>query len=379
LLSLAIERVAGIPFEDVLAARIFAPLGMHDTESAPSDLVLRDRQASLHVELPGGGYRKGIFPTEEVRGEGAIVSSLDDMLRWVAHLRGAKQIGSDATWAQLFERARLTNGRLQPYALGLMFSTYRGIETTHHGGTVFGGRCQMLTVPSRELDIVILTNGGPALPGELAKRVIDVVLGDVDLEAPDVRPKSAPYASLVGARYHAPASGLLVEFADVSDTLGLRLIGNAPIPLHGEGSRLSLDFDDIAMGPFEIELPEGELPAEAPAELTIAEGGNAERYLRLPNAEVADDRALEGAYACGDLGEPAAIALEGEHLVLRIGGTFGTALELRALAPDVYAWTMRDDLSPLPGMLNVDRAPGGEIAGFRIDTGRTRRLAFTRS
>jgi CubicO group peptidase (beta-lactamase class C family) len=379
LLSLAIERVAGMPFEKVLTARIFEPLGMLDTESAPSDLTMRERQASLHVPLPSGGYRKGVFPSEEIRGEGAIVSSLDDMLRWVAHLRGPKQIGNAETWSQLFERAILTNGRVQPYALGLMFTTYRGIETIHHGGTVIGGRCQMLTVPSRALDIVIITNGGPAAPGELAKRVLDVVLGDGELAAPETRPKTAAYASLVGARYHAPASGLVVEFADAAETLGLRLIGNEPIPLHAEGNRLSLAFDDIAMGPFEIDLPEGELPVEAPAELTIAEGGNGERYVRLPDADIADDPALVGAYACTDLGEPAAIALDGEDLVLRIGGTFGTALELRALVPDFYIWTMRDDLSPIRGVLNVDRTDGGAIAGFRIDTPRTRRLVFTRS
>jgi hypothetical protein len=379
LLSLAIARVADTPFEEVLASRIFEPLGMLDTESAPSDLTMRERQASLHVPLPGGGYRKGVFPSEEIRGEGAIVSSLDDMLLWVAHLRGPKRIGSEATWSQLFERAILTNGRVQPYALGLMFSTYRGIETIHHGGTVFGGRCQMLTVPSRALDIVIVTNGGPAAPGELAKRVLDVVLGDDDLAAPETRPHTATYASLVGARYHAPASGWVVEFADASDTLGLRLIGNEPIPLHVEGDRLSLAFDDIAMGPFDIDLPESGLPAGAPDELTIAEGGNAERYVRLPDADAPEDRALEGTYACTDLGEPAAIALDGEHLVLRIGGTFGTALDLRPVVPDVYIWTMRDDLSPIRGVLNVDRTPGGDIAGFRLDTPRTRRLVFTRT
>jgi D-aminopeptidase len=96
LLSIAIERVSGVPFEQFLKERLFTPLGMHDTDSMPSDLDVIPGMATLYTpRLPSApvqatpGWRRAIFVTEEVRGEGAIVSTVDDMLRWQAHLRAA--------------------------------------------------------------------------------------------------------------------------------------------------------------------------------------------------------------------------------------------------------------------------------------------------
>src|SRR5579862_9727210 len=138
LLSLVIERVSGMPFEQFLKERIFDPLKMVDTRSVPSDFEIHRGTATLHVPQPDGSFRRGIFPTEEVRGEGAIVSTIDDMLAWLAHLRGPHTVGSEASWAQMTTPARLSNGLTCKYALGLMVDQYRGVDVVHHGGTVIG-------------------------------------------------------------------------------------------------------------------------------------------------------------------------------------------------------------------------------------------------
>eukprot|EP01034_Spumella_vulgaris_P044516 gene44516-55381_t len=178
LLSIVIERIGGMPFEAFLAERIFKPLGMQDTVSVPSDFEIHRGMATMHVAQPDGGYKRGIFPTVEVRGEGAMISSIDDMLRWLSHLRGPKRVGSESSWAQMLALARLNNGVEVPYALGLMRHLYRGVEVVHHAGGVIGGTCQMLTVPSHALDIVIMTNGAPVNAMDLSKRVVDIMLGE---------------------------------------------------------------------------------------------------------------------------------------------------------------------------------------------------------
>eukprot|EP01032_Pedospumella_encystans_P031912 gene31912-36025_t len=84
---------------------------MVDTISVPSDFEIHRGMATLHVPRPpeqGGGWRLGIFPTEELRGEGAMISSLDDMLTWLAHLRSPhKTVGSEAIRAALFEESEI--------------------------------------------------------------------------------------------------------------------------------------------------------------------------------------------------------------------------------------------------------------------------------
>ena len=133
----------------------------------------------MHLPAPGGGWRRGLFPSEEVRGEGAIVSTIDDMLRWMAHLRTRDLFGTADTWRQLTERPAYADGASGAYALGLMVDAYRGLPTLHHAGGVIGGTAQMLTLPDDGLDVIILANGAPAANAvRLAEQVADVVLAD---------------------------------------------------------------------------------------------------------------------------------------------------------------------------------------------------------
>src|SRR6185312_13885964 len=158
LTSIAIERVGGAPFEAQLKARLFDVVGMPDTVSLPTDHAITPGVATMHTPSRDG-WRRGLFPSDEVRGEGAIVSTVDDMLRWTAHLRARNRFGSTATWGAMTERPRYDDGSLGDYALGLLVGDYRGRPIVHHSGGVIGGTAQMLTFPDDGLDVVILANG----------------------------------------------------------------------------------------------------------------------------------------------------------------------------------------------------------------------------
>ena len=107
LLSLAIERVSGTPLSTFLQQRILAPLGMADTALLPSDMQMAPGLAALHVPQPDGSYRRGIYPSEELLGSGGMISTVGDMLKWLAHLRGGeKRVGSAASWQQMLQRPR---------------------------------------------------------------------------------------------------------------------------------------------------------------------------------------------------------------------------------------------------------------------------------
>jgi D-aminopeptidase len=151
LLSICIDRASGMSFEEFLSERIFKPMGMVDTVAAPHDMEIRRGMATLHIPTAAGDYRRGILPSEEVRGEGSIISTVDDMLRWAAHLRAPnKLIGSPESWRQMFTATHLADGTPTHYGLGLMLHDYRGVQEIHHPGSVMGGMSQMLTVPEHD-------------------------------------------------------------------------------------------------------------------------------------------------------------------------------------------------------------------------------------
>jgi CubicO group peptidase (beta-lactamase class C family) len=373
LVSLAIERAGGAPFEDQLKARLFDPVGMVDTLSLPSDYVILPGMAAMHTPAPGGGWRRGIFPSEEIRGEGAIVSTLDDMLRWMAHLRARDRFGSPESWRQLTERPAYADGRQGAYALGLMVDSYRGLATLHHAGGVIGGTAQMLTLPDDGLDVIILANGAPAANVvRLAELVVDVVLADrVGPASP--RPKTEAYPALVG-RWWSPEAGVTYDFLDEKGELKTSLNG-APM-----GGNLDLRDGQLATPPGGM----GEIavdPARAKdGDITVRFGGRTFTCRRVKMAEKPDpafSAAVEGRYVSADGAGAADIRREADRLMVRFSDSHGFLdAELTAFAGVNAAGTAAMEAMHFT-VLNFERADGA-ATGFRLNSMRTRGLEFER-
>jgi D-aminopeptidase len=274
LLSVAVERAAGMPFEEFVASRVFEPVGMKDTFWAPSDLDAHSGMATLYIPGANGGWRKGLFPNEGVRAEGGMVSTVDDLLRWLKHMRSAaKLVGSAASWKQMMTTSTLSTGIKVPYALGLMLGTYRGLDIVHHGGSVIGGGCQMLTVPSRELDIAILTNGAPVNPGDLAEKLIDCVLHDEELPPAPAKASADAFRALVGKTYRSTTSGFVVNFLEAEGSIAGAVFNNFPIPLMDDSGDLRLPFEKVVTGPFVFETAALKAGEAAPDKLVMRDAG----------------------------------------------------------------------------------------------------------
>jgi D-aminopeptidase len=378
LLSLIIARVAGMPFERFLEERIFTPLGMTTTRSIPSDFEIHAGMATLHVAQPGGGFQRGIFPSVENRGDGGIVSTVDDMLIWLTHLRGTKRIGNESSWRQMLTKTRLGNGEELEYCLGLVRSDYRGIEVIHHGGSVIGGTCQMLTVPGHDLDVILITNGVAAHPGELVNKVIDAVLGDELLGPPLEKLDVAGHEPLLG-RYAAAKSGLIFDLADVGGKLGLGVLTNAALAMNKVGDGLQLLFSGSGMGPYRIDIPSSKNDARVES-LVLYDCGETDRLQRIGEAPNAAEMVsvLAGDYFCADLDAAATLVLNGTKLELVIDGRFGgNRLTLEPITRDVLEFVMYISFFPLKGTLHVRRT-NGRAASFTLNTPRTRNLRFVR-
>ncbi|NGZ86175.1 serine hydrolase domain-containing protein [Duganella aceris] len=381
MLSHVIARVAGMPFERFLAERIFTPLGMVDSASVPSDFMILPGVATLHVPQPDGGWRRGMFPSEEVLGEGGIVSTVDDMLRWLAHLRAPGIVGGAHSWEQMLAPARLNNGLLTTYALGLMVEQYRGVDVIHHGGTVIGGHCQMLTVPGHGLDVIIISNGAQVSLFDLANQVIEAVLGEETFAtAPHTPAATADFAPLAGAVYASPSGDLVVGFADADGKLGLLVHNSPPLALRVEPGALQLDFNRSATGPYRIAIEPSRQGDAAPATLMFEDAGTPHQLERLPPppALAQAGEALLGRYLSPDLNATAAIVADGERLLLRIAGEFGSnVLDLTPYSAELFGWKFVGDLAPLGGTLRVER-DGGTVTGVRLNTLRTRHMYLQR-
>lgn len=364
LMALAIERAGGAPFETLLYDRLFAPLGMHDTASIPDDRDIVPGMATLHVPMPGGGWRRGLFPNPDVRGEGAVVSTIDDMLIWTAHLLSRDRFGRAESWRQLLERPAYPDGVTGRYALGLIHGEHRGRAVIYHAGGVIGGLSQMLIFPDETLEIVILANGAPeADPVALALAAAHIVLGEGERES-----KAAPAPAGLAGTWASHETGMIYHLA--ADEAGLRLgvAGGPPVvPLTPESGGAWI-AEPPTLSPLLID-PSG----LAEGAIIIRFGGEAARYHqrcdgarpeRLPDRPLAaSDAEAEARFERSEAGD-----------LLRISDPFGT----NTMALDWHDHRIALATATRPGLpFTAAILLDADGDAFTLNTARTRWLRFT--
>jgi len=370
LLSLALERVCGASIGQILHQRLFAPLGMRATSMVPSDLAPPAGMAIHYTGNAEQGFERGIFPTEELLGEGGVVSTVDDMLLWLDELR-LQRLGSSRAWRQMLDCPVFANGFMSQYAGGLFIEDYRGRRTFNHAGNVVGGASHLLFLPDDCIGVIVLTNGARIDPIALAERVADIVLGAVDAPARSFAP-STDYAAYLGS-YRCPQSNLVCALCDDDGKLALSVYQSSPEPLEMTPDGLALSFSRNSAGHFLIAAPlKGQ--AAPVQEFVLSDCGRRRRMVRLapPGAQPLP---LDGSYACPELDASAQVT---DHRVMHIQGRYGhNRLILTPLADGLY--TLRSDDPGLPGggVLQVRQA-GGVVQALEIDMARTRRLVFAR-
>jgi len=374
LVSMAIERVGAAPFEDQLKTRLFNVVGMPDTASVPSDHDITLGVATFHMPRRGGRWRRGMVWTDELRGAGAIISTIDDMLRWMAHLRARDRFGSPATWAELTQRPRYADGGVGDYALGLLAGRYRGLDTLHHSGGVAGGSAQMLLLPNDGLDVFIMANGArEASPVRLAEQVVDIVLaGRVGPETPKI--PAQDYKSWLGD-WWSGETGMVYSLIDQEGSLALATamakVGGLLEP-RGDGRLI-----EPAGGLGEVEVTPG--PGDDALTIRFGPGSAGYERLRPTAADVAAFAAAAvGTYFSHDADATATIEAGGEALTIRTCDGLGeVTAPLIPLSASVAYSKPASLLAQFRSTISLDLG-NGRASGFQLCTARTRHLAFRR-
>lgn len=373
LVSLAIERVGGAPFEQQLEERLFNVVGMPDTQSVPNDHTITPGVATFHLPASRGRWRRGLVWTDELRGEGAIISTVDDMLRWMAHLRTRHLFGSPASWAQLIEQPRDVDGAPGVYALGLLVGQYRGLDVVHHSGVVSGGTAQMLQLPRDGLDVILMANGArDAVLPRLSQQIVDIVLSERVGPATPVMP-SSEHAALLGDWWSCE-TGMVYSLIDQEGALAL---SRAKAPL---GVLLEARSDGSLFEPAGS-LGEVALSVAGRDALSIRFGSSSARYGRLnpsPSDAAVFNQAAIGSYFCPDIQATAQIRLDGGRLMIRISDSLGEYIAPLIALSGRVAWAKPEAaLAHIRFTITLE-GEGGGANGFKLFTPRTRNLGFKR-
>lgn len=188
-----VEAKTKQPFSDFLEENFFAPLGMDSTHLQPAESRKRglgDRIGTGYDwDRAGARYHGFQWPdAPEAQGAGLVVSSANDMLKWVKALLHCEGPINGRVFQGLVRLRTITEPTWRKpkphttpavYAAGLEVHTYRGQRVVSHGGSGFGFSGRFFLLPDLHFGAVMLGNadGADNIQSVVTKELIDELLG----------------------------------------------------------------------------------------------------------------------------------------------------------------------------------------------------------
>jgi CubicO group peptidase (beta-lactamase class C family) len=190
-----VGELSGQTWEEFVQQRIFNPLGMTRSLFSIDEAKAVPNCSRPYLERKNEVKEIDFYAAQgAVAPAGAIVSSIDDMSKWVMlHANKGKisevQLVSEGQMMQMhapqmvmpetMKYAELTNST---YGMGWFIHSYRGSPLVEHGGDIDGFSSLVTLLPQQNAGIVVLSNmNGSPVPALLTYNICDRLLGLEDV------------------------------------------------------------------------------------------------------------------------------------------------------------------------------------------------------
>jgi len=187
-----IKKVTGKSWAENVQERILTPLAMERTTASLKELAKRGNFATPHaleneknIPIPWTNW-------EEVAAMGGIISSANDMCKWMIFnlnngINGKDTLLTPASRNTLwrmhnnfigdFTRKSDSKTHFSGYGLGWGLSDYQGRMKVSHSGAYDGMISLVTMIPDEKLGIVVLTNGLKTPTNAITNYLLDAFLG----------------------------------------------------------------------------------------------------------------------------------------------------------------------------------------------------------
>jgi CubicO group peptidase (beta-lactamase class C family) len=373
LLAMIVGRVSGRSFADFSRERIFEPLGLADTQWRDDyRRIVPGRASAYQARRDGFSIDR---PIEHVHGNGGLLTTVGDLLRWDRALASG-ELGGPEFVRLMHEQGVLNDGRRISYAAGVQIGERNGVPQVSHTGATSGYRAFLARYPDQSLTVALLCNVGAASPGGLGGQVVDLLLeGVVDRPAPAAPPpasQGAPGVPVSTAELR-PLVGL---YRDVATGEPLSLVLDDGVLRIEGGSRL------VPLSPSVFRVGQGD------EVLTFEPAPGAERSRIRATVRGADDEPIQlaayepveayhptpaqlsayvGTYHSPDADATFTVMVDdGELVMLRRPAD---RFSLRAVYPDAFRG---------PGLVRFHRDGAGRVVELGIRQARVHDIRFQR-
>jgi CubicO group peptidase (beta-lactamase class C family) len=156
LLGLIIEQLSGGSYAKFIDKNIFQPTGMSNSEYGNYFSIIKNRVRG-YDQKNGAFTNAAYWDHNQVYSAGALVSTIDDMLKWRNALNNLKLL--DETHLKLAQtNFKQNNGEFSHYGYGFFIGTIADKSAVHHGGGFSGFNSYTAYFGEQDLTIIALSN-----------------------------------------------------------------------------------------------------------------------------------------------------------------------------------------------------------------------------
>ena len=243
LVGAVIEAASGQPWHQYLQQALFQPLGLTHTRWG-DDHALIPGQVQGYTLRDGHPAPANYASMSQPHAAGALVSTVDDLLRWNRALHEGKVLRAD-TYARMI--APEGAAQKERYGYGIGHATMRGGDLLSHSGGIFGSLSYLLYLPGSDVTVAIVQNSdsvapGRRNPGVLARKIAAYAIG---------QPYPEPSATPPSVDRLKPLEG--VYRSDAKTARAMRVVDGRLVSQRIGGQRVPL----TAIGPDEFLYEDG--------------------------------------------------------------------------------------------------------------------------
>lgn len=365
LAAMIVERISGVSLQQFTDERLFQPLGMSHTRWREDFRTVVPGRATAYAPTETGFIAN--MPFTNVYGNGGMLTTVGDLLRWNAFLDQPSVLaGGPALAAALQVPGRLNDGKALEYGLGLELAPDQGRRLVAHSGSTGGYKTWLARYPDQGVSIAVLCNNGGINPIAMGEQIAELVL-----------PAAGTASSAEGAAASAPVQASNVDLTPYEGLFRNPVTG-ALVQVEAAHGQLTLKQGGVrvlaALGEDRFQAPDGEpvrfarTNAKA-TELNLSQG----RFVAVQPA-ASDPAALSayiGTYYSPELDTRISLIQRGDGLVVR--QPFAVEWPLSPAFADGFAARLRGTTTFV-----FERDADGDVTGVRAWANGVRGLLFSK-
>lgn len=365
LAAMIVERISGVSLQQFTDERLFQPLGMSHTRWREDFRTVVPGRATAYAPTETGFIAN--MPFTNVYGNGGMLTTVGDLLRWNAFLDQPSVLaGGPALAAALQVPGRLNDGKALVYGLGLELAPDQGRRLVAHSGSTGGYKTWLARYPDQGVSIAVLCNNGGINPIAMGEQIAELVL-------PAARTASSTEGAAASAAVQTSTVGLTPY-----EGLFRNPVTGALVQVEAADGQLTLKQGGVrvlaALGEDRFQAPDGEQVRFArtnakATEMNLSQG----RFVAVPPAasDPAALSALVGTYYSPELDTRISVIQRSDGLVVR--QPFAVEWPLTPSFADGFTARLRGSTTFV-----FERDADGDVTGVRAWANGVRGLLFSR-